>query len=152
MEPCNSRNHGTVGLGTTIVIIIIVVFVHLQQYKLTNNRLDDGGGGGAISVDSGSVSISNSELTHNRANYNGGAIWQCVHLQQWANKQQCWLWWSDWCLPIFHLDHQQHCMIIITNNIGSLNISQSTVTFTGMNIVSNNGPINFTLSTVESSL
>ncbi len=43
----------------------------LRQHELTNNSADYGG---AIDVDSGSVSISDSELTNNSADWNGGAI------------------------------------------------------------------------------
>ncbi len=95
--------------------------VSISNSELTNNSADFGG---AIDVYSGSVSISNSELTNNVAN-KGGAI------------------------DVF----QSSALIInntdITNNIGSLSISQSNVTFTGMNIVSNNGPIYAFNSRVE---
>ena len=69
--------------------------------------------GGAIDV-SGSMSISNSELTNNSAGYSGGEISVYSGSVSISNTN-------------------------ITNNMASLNISQSNVTFTGMNIVSNNG-------------
>ena len=83
----------------------------ISNSELTNNSADYGG---AIDVYSGSVSISNSELTHNSAK-EGGAI------------------------DVFHSSTLIINNTDITNNMASLNISQSNVTFTGMNIVSNNG-------------
>ncbi|XP_064388888.1 probable outer membrane protein pmp6 [Halichondria panicea] len=60
------------------------------------------------------MSISNSELTNNSAGYSGGEISVYSGSVSISNTN-------------------------ITNNMASLNISQSNVTFTGMNIVSNNG-------------
>ena len=88
--------------------------VSISNSELTNNSADYAGGGAIYVYSGSSVSISNSELTHNRAN-KGGVI----------NV------FESSTLIINNTD--------ITNNMASLNISQSNVTFTGMNIVSNNG-------------
>ncbi|XP_064389295.1 uncharacterized protein LOC135337310 isoform X1 [Halichondria panicea] len=88
--------------------------VSIFNSNLTNNSAYSGGG--AIYVFSGSVSISNSTLTHNFAKENGVID---VIVSRFST------------LIINNTD--------ITNNTGSLNIAQSNVTFTGMNIIGNNG-------------
>ena len=112
--------------------------VSISNSELTNNRADYGG---AIYVYSGSVSISNSELTHNSADSYGGAIYvdsgssasisNSTLTNNIANERGV--------IDVF----QSSTLIInntdITNNMASLNISQSIVTFTGMNIIRNNG-------------
>ena len=111
-------------------IYVVLGSVSISNSALTNNSADYGG---AIYVDvSGSVSISNSELANNRADYDGGAI---HNLDSTLTNNV-----ANYGEAIYI----QSCTLIInntdiTNNIGSLNISQSNVTFIGRNIVSNNG-------------
>ena len=113
--------------------------VSISNSELTSNSA--GYKGGAISVGSGSsVSISNSELTHNSAVYDGGAIVvfsgsvsisNSTLTHNRANRGGVIHVFPSSTLIINNTD--------ITNNMASLNISQSNVTFTGMNVVSNNG-------------
>ncbi len=123
--------------------------VSISNSQLTNNRADKNGG--AISVTSGSVSISNGELTNNSADYDGGAInvdsgSVSISNSELTNNVAN----EGGAINVF----LSSTLIInnteITNNIllGSLNISQSKVTFTGMNIVIN-GPIYAFNSRVE---
>ncbi len=122
--------------------------VSISNSELTNNSADSNGG--AIIVISGSVYISNSELTNNSADYAGGAIIVdsgnvYISDSELTNNSAK----ESGVIRAF----RSSTLIInntdITNNIGSLNISQSKVTFTGMNIVSNNGPIYALNSRVE---
>ncbi|XP_064389302.1 uncharacterized protein LOC135337314 isoform X2 [Halichondria panicea] len=101
-------NYNSAGNGGAVVISGTVVITWCNFTFNIASRY-----GGVIAVYSGSsVSISNSELTNNSADY-GGVI--SVY---------------SGSVSINNTD--------ITNNMASLNISQSNVTFTGMNIVSKN--------------
>ncbi|XP_064389551.1 uncharacterized protein LOC135337551 [Halichondria panicea] len=138
--------------------------VSISNSELTNNSADYYGG--AIYVYSGNVFISNSELTHNSAKYGGailvrsGSSVSISNSELTHNKAD-----SDGAISVYSgssmsisnstLTHnfakeggvfnvfQSSTLLIhntnITNNMASLNISQSNVTFTGMDIVSNNG-------------
>ena len=123
--------------------------VSLSNSELTNNRADFGG---AIGVASGNASISNSELTNNVANYRGGAISFGASGSVFISDIELTYNSANEGGAIYIL--LSSSLIIrntdITNNIGSLNIQQSKVIFTGMNIVSNNNvPINAFSSQVE---
>ncbi len=115
--------------------------VSIFNSELTNNSADYYGG--AICVDSGSASISNSELTNNSADYEGGAIYVNLGSVFISNSELT----NNVANKGGAIDVFVYSTLIInntdiTNNIRSLNISQSKVTFIGMNIVSNNnGPI-----------
>ncbi len=114
------------------VIFVCLGSVSISNSELTNNRADIGG---AIFVCLGSVSISNSELTNNSHGY-GGAIDVFSDIVSISDSKL-----TNNIGGVF-LVFLSSTLIInntaITNNIGSLNISQSNVTFTGINIVSNN--------------
>ncbi|XP_064389191.1 uncharacterized protein LOC135337227 [Halichondria panicea] len=143
--------------------------------RLANNR-GTKNGGGAIGANSGNVSISHSTLTNNRAEYGGAisvsedstlSISICELTNNSADKGGA----IDVCpgSNVFISDSMvtnsssnrgviyasRSNLILnntnITNNMVSLNINQqSNVTFTGMNIVSNNnGPINASNSRVD---
>ena len=110
--------------------------VSISNSELTNNSAVQGG---AISVYSGSVSISDSELTNNKAD-DGGAIY--VDSGSYVSISDSMVTNSSsgeggaiYALRSNLIFNNTN----ITNNKGSLNISQSNVTFTGRNIVSNNG-------------
>ncbi len=146
--------------------------VSISNSKLTNNRANYGGGaiyvntgnvsisnseltnnsahsGGAIGVGSGSVSISNSQLTNNRADSGGAITVHSSSVSIFSSELTNNVANEGGAINLF----QSSTLIInntdITNNIRSLNILQSKVTFTGMNIFSNNGPIYAFNSRVE---
>ena len=98
--------------------------VFISDSTLTNNRAENAG---VISVTLGNVSISDSTLTNNRADEVGSGAIDVL----------------EFSTLIIH-------NTVISNNIDSLNIQQSNVIFTGINIVRNNhGPINAFNSRME---
>ena len=137
--------------------------VSISNSELTNNSADLDGG--AISVYSGSVSISNSTLTHNSAEYGGAIINDLGSSVSISNSTlthnsaeyggAIYVYSGSMSISNSTLTHnfakeggvfnvfQSSTLIIhntdITNNMASLNISQSNVIFTRVNIVSNNG-------------
>ncbi len=132
-------------------IYVVSGSISISGSELTYNIADLGGG--AIYVDgSGSVSISDCQLTNNGAGYGGGAISAysgsnvSISDSTLTNNSAN----EGGAINLF-----QSCTLIINNtditnnNMESLNISQSNVIFTGMNIVSNNGPVYAFNSRVE---
>ena len=105
--------------------------------------------GGAIDINSGSsVSISNSELTHNSIGviyvYRGSVFISNSKLTNNIADE------SEANIDVYRYSTLIINNTYITNNIGSLNISQSNVTFIGRNIIRNNGrPVNAFNSRIE---